>query len=478
MMPIPPYSIASLAAIARQKGHEVEVWDQFATRERIDLLTDRLIENGPDLVGISCLTPSEPYARRIIQQYREKGGKGATVLGGVHPTVFHRELIEQGACDIVVRREGEGPFGDLLDAHEKGAQVERVKGITFRKNGEVVATEDHAPVGDLDALPVPAWECLTQGIEIYGEAPTLGLYGSILPILGARGCPFRCTFCGQEVLYPGVRTRSVHNIIEEIRYLRERFGLKNFVFLDANFPLSRKQGMTFCDAMIESGLAGELRWSAEVAVSMVDREMIHKMAEAGCRNIEYGFEVGSPEILEQTRKGTTIEQAVEAMQWTKEAGIHVFGLFMIGLPGETPGHIRQTLRLAVRLDSDIAKFNVTVPYPGSALFEDYREELMRDFDPETFNPWFQSDDPGRKVSTVPGGMSANKLLFYQRAMMLLYYVRPRMILKHIRQKTLRPAHFLMGIRFLFGGLFESVRKIVHEAVSPSNGRINKGRGRK
>lgn len=473
MLPVPPLGLASLAAVAKERGHHVEVWDQFAYPESSDSLTDRLLHHKADLVGISCLTPAEPTSRRIIELYRKKGGKGLTVLGSVHPTVFHEELIRSDACDLIVRREGEGPFADLLDALVAGAALDSVRGITFRNGEEVVVTEDHDLVRDIETLPFPAWEATAGGIAVYSQVPTLGLHGLTLPILGSRGCPKRCSFCGQDIFHRGMRVRSVDHIIDEAAYLKERFGIKYFVFLDANFPMSRKYGLRFCRRMIERGLHEKLKWSTEISVNIVDRELLSKMAEAGCVNIEYGFEVGSQDILNATKKGTDLSMALNAMRWTKEAGIHTFGLFMIGLPGERPRHVLRTLRFAMKLDCNVVKFNIAIPYPGCELFDQHRDELLRNFDPETYNSWFQSSDPSRIVTIVPGGMSSNTQLLLQRLMLLVYYLRLRIVWKHIRKKTLIPSDYVEGARFLFGGLAEALWKNLYSLFRPSRNGVKK-----
>ncbi len=459
MLPVPPYGLASLAAVAASQGHDVEVWDQFARRQSHEALSYQLIEKKADVVGITCLTPAEPSSRRIFDLYRRQGGKGTTVMGGVHSTVFHRELVEQGVCDIVARREGEGVFKELLAALDAGEPLHNVKGVTFRDSGLVTSTEDHEPIRDLDGLPLAAWELVEGGIDIYNQAPTLGMFGRTLPILCGRGCPKRCTFCGQEIFHKGLRVRSIDNVLDELEDLHRRFGLKNFVFLDANFPVSRKYGMAFCEALIKRGLHEKMKWSTELTVNIVDLELLRTMWKAGCRNIEYGFETGDQRLLDESKKGTNIEMALQAMRWTREIGIHTFGLFLIGLPGETPKESYKTLRLAMKLDCNVVKFNIVIPYPGCELFERHREYLLKSFDPESYNSWFQSSDPNRNVTVVPGGMSPNMLLFIQRLMLMIYYVRPGIILKHLRKKTLRPRDYLAGIGFLFGGLGHAVWKI-------------------
>ena len=458
LMPaVPPYALASLAAIAKRHGHAVEIWDAFSTREAPESVVARLIARRPDVVGVSCITPAFPTAERLLRAYRDGGGKGVTVLGGIHPTVFHREMIEQGACDVVVRREGEAVFGELLAALDAGAPLAGVRGLTFRDGSEVVATDDHALIPDIDELPVPAWETVEGGVGRYDKFPWLGLYGPLLQVLASRGCPFRCLHCGQEIFFKfkPFRKRSAFNVVAEIRFLVERFTIRNVGFIDANFPASKSIGMEFCDALLESGLAPGLGWATEVAGKLVDRELLRRMAEAGCRTIEYGFEFGSPEVLERSGKGTTIQQSLDAARWAREAGLRVNGFFLMGYPEERPRHFLKTLRLAMKLDCALVKFNIVVPYPGSDLFAQNREVLLRVFDPETYNPWFQSDDPSRTLTVVPGGLPARTLLFWQRILMFLYYVRPRMIWRYLWGDNLRTPDMVSGAKFLAGGLLRS-----------------------
>jgi radical SAM superfamily enzyme YgiQ (UPF0313 family) len=464
MLPVPPLGVTTLAAMARARGHAVEVWDQFAARESAAAVAARLAREPVDLVGFSVLTPAEPMVREVVWLYRLQGGTARVVLGGVHATVFHRELVDAGIADVVVRREGEGPFGGLLAALESGRPLGEVAGLTFRDAGRTVATDDAEQLRDIDALPVPAWDLVREGLDVYAQAPSLGLYGRSLPILASRGCPRRCSFCGQEIFHKGVRVRGLDSVIAEIDALGTKHGAKNFVFLDANFPVSRGHGHRFCDALIASGLHRAMGWSTELKVDLVDRDLLFHMREAGCRNVEYGFEVGSETVLEATDKGTRVEHALEAMRLTKETGIHAFGLFMIGLPGETTKDVWRTFRLARRLDCEMAKFNITIPYPGTALFERHRAELLARFDPETYNAWFVSDDPERKVTVVPGGLSAERLLLLQRLLMFGYYLRPRVLLRHLRRRSLSPAHVLMGLGFLVQGLTRGIAGVLRAPV--------------
>jgi radical SAM superfamily enzyme YgiQ (UPF0313 family) len=463
MLPVPPLGVTMLAAMAEARGHEVQVWDQFAAGDSAAAVASRLAREPVDLIGLSVLTPAEPMVREIAWLYRLNGGKGRIVLGGVHATVFHRELVDAGIADVVVRREGEGPFAELLDALSAGRPLGGVAGLTFRDGG-TVATDDAEQLKDIDALPVPAWHLVREGLDVYAQAPSLGLYGRSLPILASRGCPRRCSFCGQEIFHKGVRVRRVESVIAEIEVLGRRHGARNFVFLDANFPVSRGHGHRFCDALIAAGLHREMGWSTELKVDIVDRDLLFHMREAGCRNIEYGFEVGSETVLAATDKGTRVEHALAAMRLTREAGIHTFGLFMIGLPGETARDIGRTFRLARRLDCEMVKFNITIPYPGTALFEQHRAELLSRFDPETYNAWFVGDDPARTVTVVPGGLSPERLLLLQRLLMFGYYLRPRVLLRHLRRRSLSPAHVLMGLGFLVEGVLRGIAGVLRRPL--------------
>ena len=128
----------------------------------------------------------------------------------------------------------------------------------------------------------------------------------------------------------------------------------------------------FCEKLKKEKF--DLTWSCYAKVNYVNQDMLNKMASAGCWKIFYGLESGNQELLNNIKKGQTLQQIRDAVKWTQKAGIEVTASFMLGLPGETPEMARKTIDFAIYLDLDYAIFCLTTPYPGTALYEDFIKE--------------------------------------------------------------------------------------------------------
>jgi anaerobic magnesium-protoporphyrin IX monomethyl ester cyclase len=296
---------------------------------------------------------------------------------------------------------------------------------------------------DLDSNPFPAWEHVD--LDLYTGALLLGVRGRILPLQQSRGCAYRCTFCGQESMHLKVRRRSITHVVDEIEYLHSRFGVEFVGFEDAYFPVTKRDGLAFAEEMMRRGLHRKVRWITETRVDKVDAELLAAMKASGCHTIMYGFECGNDEVLARTDKHTTVAQNVEAMRLTRQQDILTLGLFIIGLPGDTPATIEQTIRHAIDLDCDIAKFNIATPQPGSRFFEEVLEDRpdLASADPEKFSPWFDGGND-REILFSPEGMTSAQVLRLQRQAMLRFYARPRLLLRHLVRRTVAPSTLALG----------------------------------
>ena len=167
-----------------------------------------------------------------------------------------------------------------------------------------------------------------------------------------------------------------------------------------------------------------LPWTCETRVDRVDKETLKLMARAGCWKIGYGVESGNQELLNTIKKGITLDQARQAVKWTKDSGIEVGLSFMLALPGETPEKARQTIEFAKELDPDYSQFCITTPYPGTELYEKAKEygTLIQDFSAYTiWNPVF-----------VPKGYRGqDEVLKMQRGAFRAFYYRPSYIAKRL-----------------------------------------------
>jgi len=200
-------------------------------------------------------------------------------------------------------------------------------------------------------------------------------------------------------------------------------------FVDPIFPLSKKQGIAVCRAIRERKIPGRWRWTSETRVDVVDEEMCREMKIAGCRRILFGIESGVDELLAMVGKNYTTSDVRRGIAAARAAGLEISAFFMLGLPGESAEMTRQTIEFAYSLDIDFAKFAITIPLPGSALYDDLVKEgriANEDWDRfTTFNP-----DPDA-LPYVPENMTGRELLSLHRRATWRFYMRPKMIFRHL-----------------------------------------------
>ena len=421
--PIPPLGIASIAGSLEEAGQPVDLLDQLGSRYSNERIASLVAQRGHALVGISCLTAAMNGVVDLAARIRARSPGAKIVLGNIHATVFHRELVADGTADYVLRGEGERAMVALSEAVTGDGTLGQVPGLTWRDDDGTVQTNPRGAPIDLDGLPEPAWHLLD--VSRYHSTPLLGVRRPMLHIQASRGCPFACTFCSQEVMNQGVRVRSVDNLIGEIERAHSRHGTEYFAFTDAFYPLDVAQGETFARAMIESGLHRRVRWIAETRVDRVTKPLLQLLRQSGLDLMMFGVESGDQQVLDGLGKRQQLDQARDAVRWAREAGIRTLGLYVLGLPGDTADSCRATARFACDVGTDMAKFNVAIPFPGSPMFEQWKagREDMPDW--ARFNSWYDPRLAGGELLFTPEGMSSAELIALQRSAMLRFWARPQ-----------------------------------------------------
>jgi radical SAM superfamily enzyme YgiQ (UPF0313 family) len=446
MEPMPCLGLAYIAAVLEKNNIDVEIIDDFALRLGIPGILVAIKEQKYDIVGISCLTPSAPTAFSIAAGIKRYNGSILTVLGNIHATIFAEDILKKESLDVVVHGEGEYTMLELVKAVIKNSDFSNIKGISFKRDGCIVNTPPRELLTELERLPYPAWHLFP--IKQYGFLPFLDVRKPGLSILGSRGCPYRCTFCSLPNTGSNYRKRQPQKIAEEFEYLIEHFPIKQVGFVDPVFPFVAEDGFKFCEELIRRKLNNRIVWTCETRVDKVNRALLKKMRQAGCRRILFGLESGVQELLDNIKKNYNLEDIRQGISYTRKEGIQAAGLFMIGLPGENKEMTQKTINFAKELDLDFAKFAITVPFPGSQLYEDLtRSGKLKRYDWEnfiTFNP-----DPNKLVY-VPGKISPEDLINMQRKGHQEFYLRVKIIFRQIFR-----IHSL-GIRQLLYGFFSLI----------------------
>lgn len=377
-----PLGLSYLAAVLEKSGYKVDVIDCQALNLTPNEVKNELTKRQPNIVGVTSTTLTYKSALQIIKTAKEAIPDCLTIQGGPHVTVMDEQTLkEQPETDIIVRGEGEQTILELANLASKSKMnyLNDVAGITFRKNKDIVRTQDRPFISNIDELPHPAYHHFPlSNYRIFGK--------TYLPIITSRGCPFQCTFClASRMCGKRFRVRSPKKVVEELEWLRDTHGADVFAFYDDTFTFDRKRAIEICKEMKNKNV--NLPWDCRTRVDFVSKEILAKMSSANCQLIHFGVESGSQKILDAMKKGTTIEQNERAISWAKEVGLSVAISVVVGYPGESAAMLKQTLDFIRKTEPDYIYVCVAIPYPGTELYD-----LLQDLGWKMSTEWSHYDE--------------------------------------------------------------------------------------
>ena len=367
----PPLGILYIAAILKNEGIEVSMIDEAAQGFSMKDTVDWVKKEDPNILGFSTCSSSGRKAAMIAEEVKKENPNVTIVFGNIYATFNAERILKKyPSVDVIVQGEGEYTSLELVKCLEKGRNLKKVLGITFRKGKRIIATPDRPLIKDIDSLPFPDRELLNVGYH----NTTAGI--NVAPkkfssFISSRGCVFRCRFCGCRRLARNLwRSRSVENILEELHVLASE-GYKQFLFVDDNFTLNPKRVIKICQRMRKEKV--DIEWFAEGRVDQCSYEMLREMAEANCRMMYFGIENASQKVLDYYDKQQTPEQAKVAVKNARKAGVDVIVTsFILGAPNETREEIENTLKFAQQLQVDIPQFNILDTFPGTDIWEELK----------------------------------------------------------------------------------------------------------
>jgi len=359
-----PLGLLYLAARMEQAGHEVYLEDLQLCRSPLTRLEAALRQHKPALAGITSFSLNLSAASKILQKVKRLSPDTITVWGGPHVSFDDQDILRRHPwVDVVVRGEGEETLVEVVDRVQQRKNLDGVLGITWRgKEGNIQTNLARPFREDLDQLPRPAWHLLKLSrYRAFGDGASL---------MTSRGCPHRCVFCvGRKMIGAKGRFRKPQAVVDEMEALA-RLGFRRIRIEDDLFTFRKERALDICREIDRRRLS--IRWRAYSRVDTIDAELLEWMKKTGCERLLYGAESGSPEILKKIRKGITPEQTRRAVEMTREAGIGVLASFVLGLPGETPQTLRQTLEFAESLQVPYS-LNLLTPYVGTEVREKAEE---------------------------------------------------------------------------------------------------------
>ncbi len=237
--PLSPWVLAYLGAVAEKAGHQVTIIDCQAEKLTYETFTARIAQTPSDIIGVTATTLLYKSAMKLITIAKQAQPHAVTMLGGSHGSFLDEDALkEYPSLDIVVRREGENTFIELLEKIQSQASLANVLGITYRNGDKIVRTADRPLIEDLDSIPFPAHHLMP--LESFKRD------GKILfPLISSRGCVFWCDFCSTVRMFGrGYRWRSPKNVVDEMQLIHDKYGVKQVTFYDDAFTVDRKRVIT------------------------------------------------------------------------------------------------------------------------------------------------------------------------------------------------------------------------------------------
>lgn len=328
-----------LHAVMEEAGYAVTTrCNNNTDRDEADrYFTETFSQIRPDFLLVQIFTMNRVEASRTIRLARELRPQTKIIVGGVHASIFYRQLLENLPIDYIVVGEGEETIIELLAALRGGKGVDTIRGIAYLRDGAVVTTPSRPLLADLDTLPFPRHE-----LFITPER-------SMACILTSRGCPFKCSFCCLYTISKRkYRVRSVENVVAEVEYILANFpNITTIQVSDDTFTLNQQRAIDFCKEIVRRNI--RINFTCSARVKPASKELFDWMERAGFISIGFGLETGSERLMKSIHKNVTQDDVVRAFEMLKDSKMSITTFLMVGFPGETFETVEETVRFVKRL---------------------------------------------------------------------------------------------------------------------------------
>ncbi len=363
----PSLGLLTLGAYLRERSVDVEIVDLTFARD-IRPFSARLRSFAPHVVGVHTKTLTYPRALEVARAAR---AAGATTVAGGPDAASRTEFYLSSGFDLVVPGEGEATILEIARTVFEARDPAGSPGTIALRQGRLVRGPSRPFLRDLDALPLPAWDLVDMEAYLGQWERSTGERRAA--VLTSRGCPFDCSWCSKPTFGRSFRQQSPERVVEELRALKERFGVDYVRFCDDVFGISRPWIDRLLTLLEEDRL--DLAWECLARVDLLKPDLLHRMRATGLARVYVGVESGSQKMLDLMNRGTRLAQVERTAAALRAEGIRQFWFLMLGYPGETLEDIEATLQLFRRFSPEEYSVSIAVPIPGTRFHERVRERL-------------------------------------------------------------------------------------------------------
>jgi len=359
--------------------------NQLDNDKNVKFILNEVKEKNPKFIGFASFVTDYNVVLDLAKQVR-KISNATTLIGNAQPSISPEDYIYDGSpFDICVRGEGELTTKAILESKGDLDSLYKIEGISFfdknkiqsdGKKGSVVVNANRGLI-NMKELGMPAYHLIDMK---WYTTPTKyvvkRLAASAATMYISRGCPYKCTFCASNMVWHSnskaedggsyVRFRPMDMVIEDLSILQNKYDVDFFYIQDDTFGIHEPHIHEFCDAYKKSGL--KMLWCAQTRTPCIKKpEIVKKLRDTGCIQLDFGIESGSPKILKDLKKLITVEDAHRAFDLCHQYGMRTYANMMINMPGETEEDLALSQKLLERIKPTWLGFGVTQPYPGTAL---------------------------------------------------------------------------------------------------------------
>lgn len=362
-----PIGIAILGSILRDNGVHVIIKDYSVENLDYNSLQQFITENQINIVGITMMTCQSLIGYQIAKFIKSFDSKIITLSGGIHPSLLPKESLKNH-IDIVFQGEAEHTLLSvlhLLSNYELDyLKLERIKGISFLRDGIAVTTGSSDRIDNLDALPMPAYD-LFPFPEKYS---TQFLYkpGFSTNLITSRGCTNHCVFCSK--FFHGVYYQSAEKVVEQFVLLKEKYNISQIFIQDDLFSYDPDRVLKICDLLIKERV--DIPWvCSNTRADTITLEIFQKMKQSGCISVAFGVESGNEEVRRKIGKQLRTSDIFTAVKEAKMAGLFTSAFYIFGHHCESYQNALETISFAKKLNTDTVSFSINCPFPGTTLYK-------------------------------------------------------------------------------------------------------------
>lgn len=373
-----PFYFLYLAGYLEKHGFRTDIIDPHEKNidTNYDIIIREIKAKKPRYVGLAAFVTDYNVITELAKTIK-KYLNVKILVGNAHPSVAPEDFLYEGSpFDIVVRGEGELTLKQFLLEYDETKDNSHIKGIAYLEKG-IIKINPNREFMNLSECGMPAYHKLDMNWYTKPSKYLIRrLPASCAVIYTGRGCPYKCVFCASNSVWqandktkenPIVRKRPAFAVIEELSVLQNKYHFDFFYILDDTFGIKENDIYEFCEAYRKSGL--KMLWGAETRSNSIrNEEIIRTMKDAGCIQLDFGVETGSPKLLKIIRKGVTVDQTILAFSLCKANGVRTFANILLNLPEETEEDLTLTHELLAKIKPTYTSVGVTQPYPGTECY--------------------------------------------------------------------------------------------------------------